>query len=254
MISAGIFLFPFFIKYIRQTPLNKIPLILLSGLLGNFIPAYLFCIAETHIDSALAGILNGLAPLMALLAGFFLFRAPIVKRQLLGLSIGLLGVILLFVVKGVDAGYWYYGLWIVLATVCYGINISLVHHQLKGYNSLQLSAIALLFCTVLALPILLFTGFFSILTGPVIPWSSLAACVTLGVMGTGVATVLFFLLISKTGGIMASMVTYAMPVVAIGWGLLAGEQISLLQVLCMGVILAGVYIVNKAKGETAKVK
>ena len=247
LFSAGIALIPFFVKYIRQTPLNKIPIIILSGILGNLIPAYLFCIAETRIDSALAGILNGLVPLMSLLAGFFLFRAPIVKQQLLGIFIGLLGVVLLFVVKGVDTGYWYYGLWIVLATICYGINIAIVHYHLKGYSSLQLGSIALFFCAVFALPVLLFTGFFPLLSAPAVPWRSLAASITLGVFGSGIASVLFYILINKAGALFASMVTYALPIVAIGWGLLAGEKISFLQVLCLGVILAGVYIVNKAK-------
>ncbi|SFO35850.1 EamA-like transporter family protein [Chitinophaga sp. YR627] len=247
LLSAGIALLPFFIKFIRQTPLNKIPMIILSGILGNLLPAYLFCIAETRIDSALAGILNSLVPLMSLLAGFFLFRAPIVKQQLLGICVGLLGVVMLFAVKGVDAGYWYYGLWIVVATICYGLNIALVHHHLKGYSSLQLGSIALFFCAVFALPVLIFSGFFGILSGPSIPWSSLAASVTLGILGSGVASVLFYILINKAGAMFASMVTYALPVVAIGWGLVAGEQISWLQVLCLGIILASVYTVNKAK-------
>ncbi|ACU57887.1 DMT family transporter [Chitinophaga pinensis] len=247
LLSAGVALLPFFIKFIRQTPLNKIPMIILSGILGNLLPAYLFCIAETRIDSALAGILNSLVPLMSLLAGFFLFRAPIVKQQLLGICVGLLGVVMLFAVKGVDAGYWYYGLWIVVATICYGLNIALVHHHLKGYSSLQLGSIALFFCAVFALPVLLFSGFFGILSGPAIPWSSLAASVTLGILGSGVASVLFYILINKAGAMFASMVTYALPVVAIGWGLLAGEQISWLQVLCLCIILLSVYTVNKAK-------
>lgn len=247
LLSAGIALLPFFVKYIRQTPLNKIPMIILSGILGNLLPAYLFCIAETRIDSALAGILNGLVPLMSLLAGFFLFRAPIVKQQLIGIFAGLLGVVLLFAVKGVNAGYWYYGLWIVLATICYGVNIALVHHHLKGYSSLQLGSIALFFCAIVALPVLIFSDFFSIVSGPSVPWRSLAASVTLGVLGSGIASVLFYILINRAGALFASMVTYALPVVAIGWGLLAGESISLLQVLCLGVILAGVYTVNKAK-------
>ena len=247
LFSAGIALLPFFFKFIRKTPLNKIPVIILSGILGNLIPAYLFCIAETRIDSALAGILNGLVPLMSLLAGFFIFRAPIVRQQLLGIFIGLLGVVLLFVVKGVDTGYWYYGLWIVLATACYGINIALVHHYLKGYSSLQLGSIALFFCAIFALPILVYTDFFSLLSGPSVPWRPMAASVTLGILGSGIASVLFYILINKAGALFASMVTYALPVVAIGWGLLAGERISFLQVLCLGVILAGVYIVNKAK-------
>lgn len=247
LLSAGIALLPFFVKYIRQTPLNKIPMIILSGILGNLLPAYLFCIAETRIDSALAGILNGLVPLMSLLAGFFLFRAPILKQQLIGIFAGLLGVVLLFAVKGVNAGYWHYGLWIVLATICYGVNIALVHHHLKGYSSLQLGSIALFFCAIVALPVLIFSDFFSIVSGPSVPWRSLAASVTLGVLGSGIASVLFYILINRAGALFASMVTYALPVVAIGWGLLAGESISLLQVLCLGVILAGVYTVNKAK-------
>ncbi len=247
LLSAGVALLPFFIKFIRKTPLNKIPIIILSGILGNLIPAYLFCIAETRIDSALAGILNGLVPLMSLLAGFFIFQAPIVRQQLGGIFIGLLGVVLLFVVKGVDTGYWYYGLWIVLATICYGVNIALVHHHLKGYSSLQLGSIALFFCAIFALPVLIFTDFFPLLSAPEVPWRSLAASVTLGVLGSGIASVLFYILINRAGALFASMVTYALPVVAIGWGLLAGERISFMQVLCLGVILAGVFIVNKAK-------
>ncbi|MBW8685757.1 DMT family transporter [Chitinophaga rhizophila] len=247
LLSAGLALLPFFFKFIRKTPVSKIPMIILSGILGNLLPAYLFCIAETRIDSSLAGILNSLVPLMALLAGFFLFRAPIVKQQLLGICVGLLGVVMLFAVKGLDAGYWYYGLWIVLATVCYGVNISLVHHHLKGYSSLQLGSIALFFCALFALPVLWLTNFTEVLSGPAIPWRSLAASVTLGVLGSGIASVLFYILINKAGAMFASMVTYALPVVAIGWGLLAGEQISVLQILCLMIILASVYTVNKAK-------
>lgn len=245
LVAAGLTLLPFFFKYIRQTPRSKIPFIILSGILGNGIPAYLFCLAETRIDSALAGILNALVPLMALLSGLLVFRSPFQKRQLLGVSIGLVGVIGLFVLKGVDTGYWYYGLYVVLATICYGVNISLVHHYLKGFSSVQLSAIALLFCAVVALPVLLFSGFFPLFNGPRAPWVSLGASATLGIVGSGIATVLFYMLIRKAGSVFASMVTYALPVVAIGWGLLAGETITWGQVVCLGVILSGVYLVNK---------
>lgn len=247
LFSAGITLLPFFFKYIRQTPLNKIPVIILSGILGNLIPAYLFCIAETHVDSGLAGVLNALVPLMALMSGFFIFHVQIVKHQLFGICIGLLGVILLFIAQGINTEYWYYGLWIVLATICYGLNISLVHNHLKGFSSVQLSSIALFFCAAFALPILLFTGFFSLLSGPAVPWASIGASATLGIMGSGIATILFYILISKAGAMFASMVTYALPVVAIGWGLLAGEHITLFQIGCMVIILIGVYLVNRKK-------
>jgi drug/metabolite transporter (DMT)-like permease len=247
LFSAGLTLLPFFVKAIRQIPRNKIPVIILCGILGNLIPAYLFCIAETRVDSALAGMLNALVPLMALLAAFFIFKVPIVKNQLLGIFIGLLGVILLFAAQGISTGYWYYGLWIVLATVCYGLNISLIHNYLKGFSSVQLSAVSLFFCAMFSLPVLIFTGFFSMLAGPAVPWTSIAAAATLGIMGSGIATVLFYVLINKAGAMFASMVTYVLPVVAIGWGLLYDEHISLFQVGCMVIILIGVYLVNRKK-------
>lgn len=248
LFSAGLTLLPFFVKAIRQIPRNKIPVIILSGILGNLIPAYLFCIAETRVDSALAGMLNALVPLMALLAAFFIFKVQIVKNQLLGICIGLLGVVLLFASQGISTGYWYYGLWIVLATVCYGLNISLVHNYLKGFSSVQLSAVALFFCAMFSLPVLIFSGFFSMFAVPgAVPWPSVAAAATLGIMGSGIATVLFYLLINKAGAMFASMVTYVLPVVAIGWGLVYGEKITLFQIGCMLIILNGVYLVNRKK-------
>ncbi|MFB6455639.1 DMT family transporter [Chitinophaga sp. Hz27] len=248
LVAAGVALLPFLPKYLRQTPINKLPIIILSGLLGNGIPAFLFCLAETKIDSSLAGILNSLTPLMALLAGFLIYKAPIMKAQLTGVCVGLLGVVLLFMNKGIAANeYWYYGLLVIVATVSYGANISLVHHHLKGYASLQLGSIAMFFCGLFTLPILLFTGFFQQFTTENAPWRSLSAGLVLGVMGTGVAAVLFYLLIRRAGAMFASMVTYALPIVAMGWGFLANEPITWLQILCMFIILFGVFLVNRAK-------
>ena len=192
MLSAGISLLPFFIRQFRQLPLDKLPFIILSGILGNLLPAYLFCIAETHVDSGMAGILNGLTPLMTMISGVLIFHTPVVKRQLAGIGIGLVGVMLLFAVQGVNTDYWYYGLWIVLATVCYGINVNLVHRHLKGYSSVLVSATSLLFCALVALPVLYITQFTTVLSEPVIPWSSIGASATLGILGSGTATVLFY--------------------------------------------------------------
>ncbi|NSL89040.1 DMT family transporter [Chitinophaga solisilvae] len=248
LVAAGIALLPFLPKALRQTPVSKLPVIILSGILGNGLPAFLFCIAETEIDSSLAGILNCLVPLMALLSGLIIFRSPIQKAQLTGVCVGLAGVILLFASKGIHTGgHWYYGLLVILATVSYGVNISLVHHYLKGFASVQLGAIAMFFCGLFTLPVLIYTDFFPQFSRPDAPWRSLSAGIVLGVMGTGVAAVLFYLLIKRAGSMFASMVTYALPVVAIGWGLLAHEAITWMQILCMGIILLGVYLVNRAK-------
>ncbi|MGX5818454.1 DMT family transporter [Chitinophaga lutea] len=246
LISAGVALLPFFFRFIRQTPKGKLPVIILSGMLGNGIPAYLFCIAETRIDSSLAGMLNSFTPVFALLFGLLIFKAGATRRQLAGLAIGFVGVICLFLAKGITANqYWYYGLFIVLATACYGLNIVLVHHYLKGYTTLQLVSVSLFFMAMFALPVLLLSDFGAAFRTADRPWMSLGASVVLGVMGTGVASVLFYQLIRSAGAIFASMVTYGLPVVAIGWGLLAGEQVNVLQVLCLAGIMGGVYLVNR---------
>ena len=62
--------------------------------------------------------------------------------------------------------------------------------------------------------------------------------------GTVIATALFYMLVKKAGGLFASLVTYGIPFVAIGWGFVFGEDISLLQIACLGVILIGVYLAN----------
>lgn len=246
LISGGLSMLPFFFRFIRQTPKSKIPVIILSGLLGNGIPAYLFCIAETRIDSSLAGMLNSFTPVFALLFGLLIFHAPVTKRQLGGLAIGFVGVIFLFLAKGINTNaYWYYGFFVVLATACYGLNIVLVHHHLKGFASLQLVSISLFFMMIFALPILLFSDFFILFSDTGKPWISLSASMVLGVMGTGVASILFYQLIRSAGAIFASMVTYGLPVVAIGWGLVAGEYVTMLQVLCLVLIMGGVYMVNR---------
>jgi drug/metabolite transporter (DMT)-like permease len=252
LVAAGIALLPFLPKAFRQTPTNKLPVILLSGILGNGIPAFLFCLAETEIDSSLAGILNALTPLMALLSGVVLFKSPFKKAQLTGIVVGLFGVVFLFTSKGINTnGHWYYALLVILATISYGVNISLVHHQQKGFSSLQLGSIAMFFCAVCTFPILWCSNFFPQFSQPNAPWRSLSAGIVLGVMGTGVAAVLFFLLIKRAGSVMASMVAYALPLVAVGWGLLAHESITWVQISCMGIILLGVYLVNRASKTPA---
>lgn len=246
LISAGVALLPVFFRFIRQTPAKKIPVIILSGLLGNGIPAYLFCIAETRIDSSLAGMLNSFTPVFALIFTVALFHAPVAKRQLTGLAIGFIGVICLFLVKGIAANaYWYYGFFVILATACYGLNIALVHHYLKEFASMQLVSVSLFFMALFALPVLFFSDFFTLMGSGGGAYKSLAASVTLGLMGTGVASILFYQLIRSAGAIFASMVTYGLPVVAIGWGLLAGEDVNALQVVCLAVIMGGVYLVNR---------
>ncbi len=67
----------------------------------------------------------------------------------------------------------------------------------------------------------------------------------LGVIGTSVATILFYNLIKIKDTVFASMVTYLMPVVAIILGVLDNEKINIIQLFGMALILIGVFINSK---------
>jgi drug/metabolite transporter (DMT)-like permease len=73
-------------------------------------------------------------------------------------------------------------------------------------------------------------------------------------MGTALATILFYVLIKRAGGLFASMVTYGIPFIALAWGLLAGERINGWQVVGLTIILCGVYITNRMKSEERSMK
>ena len=63
--------------------------------------------------------------------------------------------------------------------------------------------------------------------------------------GIGEETILFYMLLKRAGSVFASMVTYAIPIVAIMWGIIYKEEIGWKQVVCMCIILLGVWWANR---------
>lgn len=247
LFSAGLVLFPFAFKALQQIPRNKVFYAILSGLLGSFFPAYLFTIAQTRIDSSLAGILNALTPLFTIILGVLFFRLKASGRKWTGIIIGFIGLSLLpFAAnKGISLNDFSYALLVLLATVFYGINVNMVGNYLKSVNSLHIAALAFVFLMIPSAIILYVTGYFEhSLTDPRLVKATAASAV-LGVMGTAVASIIFYMLLKRAGALFASTVTYGIPFVAIFWGLIDNETITALQVGCLGIILSGVYLANR---------
>jgi drug/metabolite transporter (DMT)-like permease len=76
-------------------------------------------------------------------------------------------------------------------------------------------------------------------------WFSLGAILLLSAMGTALAQALYNRLIKEVGGLMASIVTYLMPIVSLAWGLADHEPIGWMHIISMLTILAGVYLVSQ---------
>lgn len=243
--SAGMVLLPITLRQLGSLPRKDLPRIFLSGMLGTFIPAYLFCLAETKLDSGVAGILNALTPLFTILIGAIFFQSKIPLQKWLGVLVGFTGLVLLVTAgKDVRLSNMGYSAYIIFATVCYGLNVNMVSRHLKHIPSLMLASFAFGLLIIPSGLILLFTGYTrqTAIDGF---WYSTGASAVLGIFGTAVASVLFYMLMKRAGPLFASMVTYGIPFVALFWGFLAGETITTLQIACLGIILVGVYLANR---------
>lgn len=246
ILSAGLVLIPFARKALSEAPKNKLVLVILSGLLGSFFPAYLFCIAETKIDSSLAGMLNALTPFFTILVGIAFFRLRLQSKKVVGVVIGFAGLCLL-VAPELTLGFqnFSYSLFVLAATIFYGLNVNMVSRHMQGIGSLNIASLAFVFLIIPSLIILYFTGYFALpLREKPLLIATLASFV-LGILGTAAGSILFYMLVKRAGALFASMVTYGIPFIAVLWGVWYGEMVTLFQMGCLGIILLGVYLVNK---------
>ena len=245
--SAGLVLVPVTLQYIKSIPQKKLFLVFLSGSIGNLIPAFLFCIAEEKIDSGLAGTLNSLTPIFVIVTGFIFFDIRTTIHKMIGIFIAFTGSFLLLLSAGNLQGDIHFSLvlLIILATLLYGFNVNMVAKKLSNIPSLHIVAVALTLNAIPALLVLVFTGYFNMPLGNKQLLISTGASVTLGVLGTATATVIFYILVKRAGGLFATTVTYGIPFIAIGWGVIYGEAFNWQQAFCLLIILAGVYYGNK---------
>lgn len=245
IISAGLFLMPVAVRQILRVNRKDLLLVILAGAMGTFFPAYLFCLAETRLDSALAGILNALTPLCTIVIGALFFHAKLPINKWIGVVVGMIGLVMLISVgRDIQLKNIAYSGLIILATIFYGFNVNLVSHRLRHISSLHLAALSF---SLLAIPAAVVLDFSSS-TSDIFPHllnSSVVASAVLGIFGTAIASILFYMLLKRAGALFASMVTYGIPFVALFWGILSGEMINAIQVGCLGLILFGVYLTNR---------
>lgn len=247
IISAGIVLMPMAIISLRVIPKKLMWYVFFSGTLGSLLPAYLFCLAEEKIDSGLAGVLNSLTPIFVIISGALFFQARAALNKVVGIFIALAGSVLLFFFQphfseGNNLLQIFY---VLLATAFYGYNVNMVHKHLRHIPSIRIAAVAMLLNAIPALVVLFFTGYFNerIFEPQVLKSTGYSAI--LGIFGTAIATVLFYMLLKRAGSIFASMVTYGIPIVALLWGVVYGEEVGVKQIFGMAVILLGVWVANR---------
>ena len=242
---AGIALFPF-VKW-REVVIRAgdLKYFIISGILGSAIPAFLFTAAQTKISSSLAGAINGLTPLFALLVAVVFIGVKFNKLKVYGVIVGLLGAFFLIVGQELNFDIKYTSL-AVLAAVCYGINVNIIKQKLNDYPPRLVAALPLAIISIIGIGVMLYLGFD-------VSWNqeqdvkSLVAIVLLAVVGTSLSLVMFNRLIQQTNTVFATSVTYLIPIVALFWGFLANETISTNQMIGLGFILIAIWLIRKDK-------
>lgn len=246
ILTAALTLFPLVFKYGKSAPLSHWKAYLVVGLLGNFIPAFLFTKAETGISSSLTGMLNALTPLFTLVLGTLLFKIKSHWVNIIGVLIGFMGAIGLLSSGGSETNAnIYFGFYVVLATVLYAISVNLFKVYLNEVNPMGTTIWAFLFMSPLAAGYLFSTDFTAKLIHHPLGMQSFGYVFVLGALGSAISTVVFYWLIQKTSALFSSSVTYLIPVVAIMWGVLDGEVVAPIHLVWISIILGGIYLVNK---------
>lgn len=246
MIFAAVFLLAVGFKSLKNIKQHQWKYIAITAMMGTFFPAFLFSIAQTQIDSSISAVLNSLTPLAALVLGALVFGLNFQRRQIFGVTIGLLGSVLLILSGAVNhpgQNYWFATL-AVAGAICYAVNVNLIKKYLSDVNPLSITVGNFAVLLVPALIILFTTDFHEVAHLPNVTTSMLFVSV-LAVFGTCVANVLYFKLIQISSPIFASSVTYMLPIVACFWGILDGESLTLVQALGAFIVLIGIYLSAK---------
>lgn len=162
IVAAATFLLPLSLPRFKNLSSYQLKNLLIVGLVGSFIPAFLFAKAETQLSSSLTGVLNALTPLAVVVIGALFFTSKITRRNGIGLAIAFVGVAILVLVKeGAGFGAFTdinsYAFYVLLACVCYGFNLNLIKHKFVALKPIDITAISLLMVLPIAL-IYLFAG------------------------------------------------------------------------------------------------
>lgn len=268
---AGIFLFPWFLKYTVFKPYHhpfieehlpknddsKVKIVqpkdyfylFMSGVLGNAIPALLFSFAGQRIPSGLSGILNAFTPMFTLLLGVWLFKDKLTKNGIYGVFIGLAGALFLFgpsLLKGGTKIDPIGACLPLISALLYGYNINIIKHKLSHLPSMVKTAYPFVFVAILYSFILWKTDVFHVWeVNPDLAWNSFGYLFLLGFVGSALSMVIFNYLILHTSALVASTNTFVIPVTAVMWGLLDKEVLTWNIFVGLGFLLTAVYMVMK---------
>ena len=237
---------------LKKIPKDKWKWIFATGYIGSFFPSFFFAFAQTEIDSGVAAILNSLTPLATLIIGVGFYKFIIDSKQIVGVIIGLIGSFFLIYEGSTinpDQNFLFVG-FIIVASICYATSVNMLKYHLQDIPATSIALGNFLCILPPAVILLFYSGFMdiNIKESPEVQ-NALFYIIILSIFGSAFAKILFNKFIQIASPVFASSVTYTLPIVAIMWGFLDGETISLRQFFATAIILVGVFLANKQKSN-----
>ena len=219
-------LFPFAFRMLPKISRRMMIYLIISGIVGSLIPAMMFALAQSEIDSSLAGTLNSLTPLFTLILGVAFFGFKTRWYNVTGVLIGLTGAIGLIYASsnGEFAFNLKYSSMVIVATICYAFSVNWIKVFLKELDSFTITVLTFFYIGIpLFIYVLFFSGIPQKIYGEPEAIKGLGYLSVLSVVGTGIALIAFNKLIKLSTPLFASSVTYMIPVIAIAWGIIDVE-------------------------------
>ena len=251
LIIGALFLFFIFIftKYSFKISKKNIILIIIIGIIGNFIPFLLISWSEKYIQSNTAGLLLSVGPIFTLILSHFLTKDDkFTFLKFISIIIGLLGAIFIIgfdTILNLSSGEsknLVPKISIMIAALGYVIS-SIIAYNIKNVDTVSLTTFVTISAALISIPFMIYA---EINYPSKINSNAIIAIVYLGLFPTAIAFQLRFYIISKAGPIFLSYVAYLIPVFAIIWGyIFLNEKINLNIMFGVLLVLIGVYISQK---------
>ena len=222
-------------------------LLIVIGIIGNFIPFFLISWSEQYIPSSTAGMLMSIGPIITLVMSHFLTKDDkFTLVKFISVFVGLVGVLFIFNITSLNYIFLnnpielFAKILVVLSAFGYMFSNILAYEKLKKIDSFTITTFATSFGALFSIPFLIFDTNFSNFN---FNFKSLYAIIYLGIFPTAIAFQFRYYITKTSGPVFLSYVAYLIPAFAVIWGyLLLSEKIGINSIIGISLILIGVYL------------
>lgn len=215
------------------------------GLFSAAIPFILFSFSARSVNAGVLAVLNASVPMMSGFIASTFFKDKLSKKQIIGLIIGVIGVMILmseslFGGEGAGSGSSLLPMgYALLACVGYALGANITRNYLADISPIAITAGSLIIASVIMLPVAVYQFPY----GTTISVKAWVSMICIGVFSTAIALIFMNQLIKNIGPVRATSITLVIPIFAIFLGyLLLGEALDLPAIIGSVVILFGTYL------------